>query len=771
MTLKELVNFICKNPRAFNTSFLAQMIKEVGGGGDDPTPPSLPIFKLQDSIIPNVTKAKFNTNLSYDQVMNILKSLDYIEGEQAGISYALLVGNVMGESLIGATTMLTVQKIAQGTMGAEKDTYVIAANERGNGAVFISEDFQGYSKGWIHKGDNIQDALDENDEIYILEYSQDTIKINYLNPKTSWNGILVGVVEGEPAPGIFTPFEVGQTLVGIEIDPNAVPTGFQSILTYLESLDWNGRDEIRLVQTTKPRSSGDLAGSVNAFYMEGIYGMQIFLGDNGSIIWASESVGEVIPANSWVHSTSDEDYEALTGKVDLSFNESDSYTIININPQFAPLNGVLIGAVEAEPGPEPGGLTPFADNDSFGATSLKCNISMSNADITAVLADIANETALISLDADGDPSPLVLVDENEDAGKVLVVADLPIFVSNEYSYEDKDTGDTITVPAGWQYDVAIEGDTVSVIDRTTGVADLSILLSDQSFPCVVNSEVSGWNGVIIGKNEAEPAGGLTPFKYSYISGIDFGDVNNGEINEDLNEFLNQFDLNAETVLVTDFYPKPILTVSSNAYGYPEIVCYDLHSTVELYSTDQGFKNLVNGTYMLDKIFQVFDSGIYEGSIDWNGILIGAIEVELQPGLTQFQSGEFANMISFSNYITTEELNLLLEGLPYQREYEGGELKCPVLSVFDSNNNQNVNIIQAVHENSEYKLVAYNYDAGSALTVYSSLSGWRSSVIMSGIDWNNNFKLLNIYPRGDYTYVSSANPFNGGVFGKPIFNRV
>ena len=65
-------------------------------------------------------------------------------------------------------------------------------------------------------------------------------------------------------------------------------------------------------------------------------------------------------------------------------------------------------------------------------------------------------------------------------------------------------------------------------------------------------------------------------------------MNNGEINEDLNEFLNQFDLNAETVLVTDLYPKPILAVSSNAYGYPEIVCYDLHSIVELYSTDQGF---------------------------------------------------------------------------------------------------------------------------------------------------------------------------------------
>lgn len=422
------------------------------------------------------------------------------------------------------------------------------------------------------------------------------------------NGVYFGAIEGEQPVVGLTPFSVGQYISGVDFGDVQNGDISEEMETFFASLGLNSGESLSLVTAT------DDILTVYAQDFEGTMAYVLTIGEG--------MVYSTMAFESTVH--------GFNNLIDGKHMFSDSFEVEVVN-QAEGWNGILVGAVEGQPVPV--GLTPFSVGQSFGAESLKVNINKTTEEVASVIANMEDDTSLVSVSQSGQALPLLLIQDGgaEQGGKIIVVADMPIFVTTSYEYEDKDSGKTITVPAGWQYDSE-----EMPIDRETGIVDLSHYFpSSMTFEVsAVNSEVTGWNGEIVGYgNEPIPVT-FTAFTVNETSdGIDFGNVNNGDTNADLESALEDL---SENTYVT-FSSNDGISIASDD-GNKVLMYRDetTSSIVILYATGngdfegtaytRGYQNLTDGKYTFDtqkSIITVSDNGKFTAI---NGVLFGNYKV-------------------------------------------------------------------------------------------------------------------------------------------------
>lgn len=158
-------------------------------------------------------------------------------------------------------------------------------------------------------------------------------------------------------------------------------------------------------------------------------------------------------------------------------------------------------------------------------------------------------------------------------------------------------------------------------DSTTGVVTLSNPTANVTISAVCEAE--------------QPVSSLTPFSANQvISGIDFGNVSNGDTSSAMDTFLAGLTYNDGPVILvgTGSDDTSILAfnlsevVGSAAY----VLMYGgetpLYATVaiEAISATQGYHNLTDGKYSIGESLEVDTISDAQG---WNGILIGAVVSE------------------------------------------------------------------------------------------------------------------------------------------------
>lgn len=135
--------------------------------------------------------------------------------------------------------------------------------------------------------------------------------------------------------------------------------------------------------------------------------------------------------------------------------------------------------------------------------------------------------------------------------------------------------------------------------------------------------------LIIEGDTPEPSS-LTAFSVGQsITGIDFGNVQNGEKSVALEEFLASLTYNTDGIAVIVSATDALLTAYKQAFeetyiyamGYENTMVYSSMAYEEVL---EGFNNLTDGKCYLSEALEVTGFNSAEG---WNGVLIGAIEDE------------------------------------------------------------------------------------------------------------------------------------------------
>lgn len=203
-------------------------------------------------------------------------------------------------------------------------------------------------------------------------------------------------------------------------------------------------------------------------------------------------------------------------------------------------------ATGAEPGPTPGGLTPFEVNQTITGYDFG---DVSNGDTSAAMdAFLAGldysdgGVALCSISADKDENPLLTAfDASTEGGS---------------GYGILNSGDI-----GNEGIVYLTEATLGMSAGFNGLTDGKIIGSTPKQISAVNA-AQGWNGVLIGAVEGEPAGGLTPFTLDppqTLSGIEVDPtvttVDVGGTTMSLDDWIDSFNDEAVCMALSDSMGK------------------------------------------------------------------------------------------------------------------------------------------------------------------------------------------------------------------------
>ena len=172
---------------------------------------------------------------------------------------------------------------------------------------------------------------------------------------------------------------------------------------------------------------------------------------------------------------------------------------------------------------------------------------------------------------------------------------------------------------------------------------------------------SGWNGALIGMGEQPQPGpvSLTPFENGqYIKGYDFGNVQNGDINEALEAFLLsegaeeallvKGDGDADSLMcdiMRNDQDERVGALFTFAQGYEQnvkVLYCTWSGILNGIPVTRGYQNLENGKCIADNQYEV--SYFNEELEGWNGIFVGAILGEPgptppTPTTTTFSNGQ------------------------------------------------------------------------------------------------------------------------------------
>lgn len=170
------------------------------------------------------------------------------------------------------------------------------------------------------------------------------------------NGQRVGMTEEEyeaivggepgPEPTELTQFVDGQTLLGIAIDPNAVPTGYASLAEYVDSVDLSKLSDGVLVAFENDNyaitiNSDATTNRILMCFDEHFNNFPV-------VIWSREQFdveGATVPAG-WSYTNDMQSFTQISSFTELTLTTAPAG--VHIVPEFAPLNGVVLGAVVAQ---------------------------------------------------------------------------------------------------------------------------------------------------------------------------------------------------------------------------------------------------------------------------------------------------------------------------------------------------------------------------------------------------------------------------------------
>lgn len=400
-------------------------------------------------------------------------------------------------------------------------------------------------------------------------------------------------------------------------------------------------------------------------------------------------------------------------------------------------------------------LVPYMATDVLGkaTTDLQDGVEVVNASIKGTLKYVTGYTGF-----SGDPA--------EQSGNFLTV------------YTPLKAGVTVTME--------LIGGTTGVKTLDDGIMVVRITNKDtQSLKLVATDGVNSVTRIFDFKEltltpaPVPPPAELTPFAVgNYIAGFDFGNVNNGDTNADLDAFLTA--LGDEYTVLVEAYYDTANAITLAAYKGGLFYAGDLQSsaipvysltagTIEGMTFTRGYQNLVDGkatsgienSYAVDTILDA------EG---WNGILVGAVAGEVPPtpptpSLTPLGVGDtFVNgdKIYFDK---TAAIDTFLTGLTYtegQAVLAQGTATLsegdPLDSVIVFAGNLGTAYIMGVSKNGDTPVIVY---ATEAIPNYCD-AGWQNL----GEDDSFTFDYADSMTTSiELTSVSAAEGWNGVIVGK------
>lgn len=228
--------------------------------------------------------------------------------------------------------------------------------------------------------------------------------------------------------------------------------------------------------------------------------------------------------------------------------------------------------------------------------------------------------------------------------------------------------------------VSVEEVTRGYRNLTDGKFDFSTLIGAQTVSDV--SDAQGWNGVFVGAVEGEPGPtpSLTPFSVGQtITGVDFGNVQNGDTSDALDAFLAGLTYDQGQFVFVNFGEQGIAAADFGDGTY--IIAYSgREGNAILYATksgsyepagwtwNAGYQNLSDGKYNFGVNFEAVSVSSEQG---WNGVLIGAVEGAPTPStLTPFSVGQSItgfDLGNVSNGDTNADLDAWLAAQNYDEE--------------------------------------------------------------------------------------------------------
>ena len=398
--------------------------------------PSPTLTRFNDDGTQYIVGYQADTSKSVDEVVSILSQLDYEEEGDQGQCFLLQ---------IGPDNDLLIQR--QRMSSDSHWIYAIVVN--GDTPIFCSEEIpEVFPQGWF--------GLDSDGKIN-LAVGESTLVSKVLQGSRWNNGSILGAVIGEPEPSSLTPFSVGQTITGFDFgnvqngDTSAAMDAFLAGLSYDE-------DGMCFLVSFSPDAS--ILGMCEP--NEGLYGL--VLGEN-IILYANKTVAE---------------YGITAGFSNLTNGKYELGETLTVSILYGVegWNGILIGAVEAEPGPTPS-LTPFSVGQTV--TGYEFDTSAQKADILSVLSQInySDGNAILATGLDG-VTGLGAFHQ----GTLYLIA----YMSEDFSVTPlwaNETGEI--VEAGVSY---VEG----FQNLNNGVYSIP----DGGYEVTFVNETQGWNGVVVG---------------------------------------------------------------------------------------------------------------------------------------------------------------------------------------------------------------------------------------------------------------------------------
>lgn len=323
-------------------------------------------------------------------------------------------------------------------------------------------------------------------------------ELSYIEKITAFiSNMRVGQGEDKPTPASLTPFVDGQALkVGDKIKFNT-SLDKSYIDNFLDNLDYPTEGNLCILLA--PDSGEDILTAMDLTKVGFDTKFIISDADKMTIFYSTNTVtdpgsGMTIEAG-WQPFVLEND-----GEIEMSL-EGGNTTLEHLNDAEG-WNGIIVGYVASEPGPEPptppepGDLTPFESGGSLHAgDKLVVNLNASNSDIVNYLSTLTYDPQSYScllLDTTNEPGhsgqPFRIAALNFGTNYVLMGTDATGYPSSFWGY------DTSTGEGGWQLK-EFDGDNYYTIKIEGGVEYYSNIQ--------LNDTAEGWNGVFIGVEKGE----------------------------------------------------------------------------------------------------------------------------------------------------------------------------------------------------------------------------------------------------------------------------
>ena len=580
-------------------------------GEPGPEPGELTPFSLGQTITADSTKAKFDTSLGIGEVVSILSAIPRNNKEEYYLVY--YYDSEDGHGIGGYADYYEEY---------QTNVFMLFVDDT---LVFSSHAVDEAVAGWQN--------LDENGEIYFQENGtiENRDEDPAVNPTPGWNGILVGIVEAEPpTPTGLTPFEVGQAISGFQIDPDAIPTGYQDMTSYYNYLSEN-LTETTWIFTT----SDDSSARIQVGYFPNM-GITVYC-DNDSYraLWATDEFAQQMGGQGGWYTIRNNTPVPVVGITDYV----SEYISTPDEPMgyFAPLNGVVIGAIEAQPS----ALTPFEVGQTIDGFDFG---DVENGDISTEM-----ENFLADVEYNNGSHVFLRGESPQASGLKLTALNLePLYGISGYilGVELEDFVLIYSTLAGEMGGASgIHGFQNLTNGKFTDLGDYA----NSTIQHIYDVDTSAWNGVLIGAVEAEPSGGLTGFADGQtITGYDFGaDAVNGATSNAMDTFINDIpagsyvngvysmvgDIDQGTWLIGVFDldalgmsggGKALCVLASDGEHEAETPVY---ATAQSSFANRGWDGLTDGKLManIEGGCEVSAPIVDTTPPTWNGVLIGAVE--------------------------------------------------------------------------------------------------------------------------------------------------